>query len=62
MLQVTISGENRNTALTGWSYSRNLLAILESDLEEKSRGLLELSHKGGAAAIIDSIEENLDVS
>ncbi len=44
------------------SYSRNLLAILESDLEEKSRGLLELSHKGGAAAIIDSIEENLDVS
>ncbi len=44
------------------SYSRNLLAILESDLEEKSRGLMELSHKGGAAAIIDNIEENLDVS
>ena len=44
------------------SYSRNLLAILESDLEEKSRGLMSLSHKGGAAAIIDNIEENLDVS
>lgn len=44
------------------SYSRNLLAILENDLEEKSRGLMELSHKGGAAAIIDNIEENLDVS
>jgi len=44
------------------SYSRNLLAILESDLEEKSRSLLELSHKGGAVAIIDSIEENLNVS
>jgi UDP-N-acetylglucosamine--N-acetylmuramyl-(pentapeptide) pyrophosphoryl-undecaprenol N-acetylglucosamine transferase len=44
------------------SYSLNLLAILESDLEEKSCGLMELSHKGGAAAIIDNIEENLDVS
>jgi len=44
------------------SYSRNLLAILESDLEEKSQGLMALSHTGGAAAIIDNIEENLDVS
>ncbi|MGB5965401.1 MAG: undecaprenyldiphospho-muramoylpentapeptide beta-N-acetylglucosaminyltransferase [Sulfurimonadaceae bacterium] len=44
------------------SYSRNLIAILGSDLEEKSRGLMELSHKGGAAAIIDSIEESLNVS
>ena len=44
------------------SYSRNLIAILESDLEEKSRGLMALSHKGGAASIIDNIEESLDVS
>ncbi len=44
------------------SYSRNLLSILDSDLEEKSRGLMELSRKGGAVAIIDNIEENLDVS
>ncbi len=44
------------------AYAANLLAILESDLEEKSRGLLALSHKGGALAIIDNIEENLDVS
>ena len=46
----------------GESYSRNLIAILESDLEEKSRGLMELSQKGGAAMIIDNIEESLDVS
>ncbi len=44
------------------SYSRNLISILESDLEEKSRGLMELSRKGGAEAIIENIEENLDVS
>lgn len=44
------------------AYSRNLLGILESDLEEKSRGLMALSHEGGARAIIDNIEENLDVS
>ena len=44
------------------SYSRNLIAILESDLEEKSRGLMALSHKGGAESIIDNIEESLDVS
>ncbi len=44
------------------SYSRNLISILDSDLEEKSRGLMELSRKGGAEAIIENIEENLDVS
>lgn len=44
------------------SYSRNLISILESDLEEKSRGLMALSRKGGAEAIIENIEENLDVS
>lgn len=44
------------------SYSRNLIAILESDLEEKSSGLMALSHQGGAVAIIDNIEESLDVS
>ena len=44
------------------AYAHNLLDILESDLEEKSRGLMALSHKDGAIAIIDNIEESLDVS
>ena len=44
------------------SYARNLLALLDDDLEEKSRGLMELGCKGAAAAIIDDIEERLDVS
>ena len=44
------------------SYARNLLAILDDDLEEKSRGLMGLGNKGAAAAIIDDIEERLDVS
>lgn len=43
------------------SYARNLIGILESDLEAKSRGLMELCHKGGAAAIVTNIRENLDV-
>ncbi len=43
------------------SYARNLIDILESDLESKSRGLMELCHPGGAGAIIDSIEESLHV-
>lgn len=43
------------------SYSRNLINILDSDLEEMSRGLVELCHPGGAGAIIDAIGENLDV-
>jgi UDP-N-acetylglucosamine--N-acetylmuramyl-(pentapeptide) pyrophosphoryl-undecaprenol N-acetylglucosamine transferase len=47
------------------SYSRNLLAVLEDetdDIEAKSRGLMEMIHKGGATAVIDDIEERLDVS
>ncbi|WP_345975421.1 UDP-N-acetylglucosamine--N-acetylmuramyl-(pentapeptide) pyrophosphoryl-undecaprenol N-acetylglucosamine transferase [Sulfurimonas sp. HSL3-7] len=44
------------------SYARNLLALLDDDLEEKSRGLMKLGNKGAAAAIIDDIEERLDVS
>ena len=44
------------------SYARNLLAILDDDLEEKSRGLMGLGNKGAASAIIDDIEERLDVS
>lgn len=44
------------------SYSRNLLAILDNGIEEKSRALLELSHSGGASAIINDIEERLYVS
>jgi hypothetical protein len=44
------------------SYARNLIAILESDLQEKSSGLLALSHKGGAEGIIENIEEQMDVS
>jgi len=43
-------------------YARNLIAILESDLEEKSKGLMALGHKGGAEAIIKNIEEQMDVS
>ncbi len=46
----------------GPSYGGNLLSVLESDLEEKSRALMELGRKGGAAAIIKDIEERLDVS
>jgi len=42
------------------SYARNLIGILDSDLETKSRGLIELCHKGGAAAIVTNIRENLD--
>jgi len=47
------------------AYSRNLLAVLEDeidDIEKKSRGLMEMIHKGGATAVIDDIEERLDVS
>ena len=43
-------------------YARNLLAVLEQDIAPKSEGLLALSHKGGARAIIEDIEKDLDVS
>lgn len=43
-------------------YARNLIAILESDLEEKSKGLMSLGHRGGAEAIIENIEEQMNVS
>ena len=43
------------------SYARNLLALLESDLEEKSLALMALGHKGGAEAIVSDVKERLDV-
>ena len=43
-------------------YTRNLITLLENDLSAKSRGLLALSHSGGALAIIDDIQRELDVS
>jgi len=43
-------------------YARNLISILESDLEEKSKGLMALGHRGGAKAIIENIEEQMNVS
>jgi len=45
----------------GPSYARNLLALLDEDLETKSRELTSLCSPGGAAAVIRDIEENLDV-
>ena len=44
------------------NYARNLIAVLESNIEAKSSALMALSHKGGAESIIKSIEENIDVS
>ena len=44
------------------SYSCNLIALLDQDMSEKSRGLMELSHSEGALHIIDNIKEQLDVS
>lgn len=44
------------------SYAQNLLAVLDEDLEAKSRALLALSRRGGATAIINDIEERMDVS
>jgi len=44
------------------AYARNLIAILDSDLEQKSRGLMALTHAGAAEAIIKDIEEKTDVS
>lgn len=44
------------------SYAHNLITILDTDLQEKSRGLMALTHSGGALEVIKSIEEQVDVS
>jgi len=43
-------------------YSRNLIAILQNDLTEKSQQLMALIDRGAALNIIDDIEEKIDVS
>ena len=42
-------------------YAEHLTSILECDLEEKSSGLMALTHAGAAEAIIKNIEEQTDV-
>ena len=44
------------------SYARNLITILDSDLKEKSEGLMHLAKKEGALALIKDVEEQVDVS
>ena len=38
------------------AYSRNLISILDSDLREKSEGLMQLAKKEGALALIKDVE------
>lgn len=44
------------------SYARNLIAILDNNLREKSEGLMKLAKKEGALALIKNVEEQIDVS